>query len=80
MIPFQFMITFIEYLKDICSFPEGSIMSLCIQKEGWTRLSDVTSIPLDSVMEIALYRDDGTVEARPLTTHLRLLRAFLLFY
>ena len=70
----------IEHIVDICGFPSDSTMKEIIVQEGWTDLTDVTTLTLDDVSNLTLYNADGSYAAKPLAHHVRKLKGFLLLY
>jgi hypothetical protein len=51
-----------------------------IAQQGWTELSNATTLTLTEVSNLTLLKDDGTYWAKPLAHHLRKLKCFLLLY
>jgi hypothetical protein len=50
-------------------------------QQQWTDLDHVVMVDLDEVKDFHTVRDDGlTFEAKPMLTHCRTIKAFLLFY
>ena len=71
----------IDYIIWLCDFPEDSTMVKFIEQQGWTKLIHVTTIGIDEVKDFYTVKDDGmTFEAKPMLIHVRLFKAFLLFY
>jgi hypothetical protein len=67
-------------IADLCGFPPDSTMIKYIWQQGWSDLEHVTTIGVDEVKDFCTYREDGTYDARPMQIHLRMFKAFLLFY
>jgi hypothetical protein len=72
--------SFIDHLKELCSFPNDSTMEKYMDQQGWSVLEDVTMVALDEVKDFATFKDDGAFEAKPMMHHLRMITGFLLFY
>jgi hypothetical protein len=51
-----------------------------IKQEGWTNLEDITLIAVDEVKDIQLLRGDGIHLGCPMMVHIRMFKAFLLYY
>jgi hypothetical protein len=51
-----------------------------ISQQGWSELSDVTTLTLTEVSDLPLFKDDGAYWAKPLVHLLRKLKCFLLLY
>jgi hypothetical protein len=61
-------------------FPDDYIMVRYIDQQGWQSLSDVITIVTGSVKDFFTVEPDGKFEAKPMLFHLRMFKAFLLFY
>jgi hypothetical protein len=66
----------IDHIIYLCGFPDDSTMVKFIKNNGWTDLSDVTSLSLDDT------NDFKTVSyvTDPLAHHVRRFRGFLVYY
>jgi hypothetical protein len=71
----------IQHIIMLCGFGEDTIMVRYIDQQHWTDLFHVISIDVDEVKDFHTVRDDGiTFEAKPMLVHLRVFKAFLLYY
>jgi Reverse transcriptase (RNA-dependent DNA polymerase) len=70
----------ISKIIDMCDFPLDSTMVKFINQQGWTRLMHVTTIDVSEVKDFHTVRRDGNFEAKPMMIHLRMFKAFLLYY
>ena len=77
--PFEFT-DVINQVIYLCGFPKDSTMVKFIRQQEWTELEHITMIGLDEIKDFFTTRDDGNFEAKPLAHHLRLLKAFILYY
>jgi hypothetical protein len=64
----------------LCGFPEDSLMVEVIKQEGWTKLEDITLIAVDEVKDLRLLREDGMHLGCLMMVHIRMFKAFLLYY
>jgi hypothetical protein len=70
---------FIEHIIMLCRFPQDSTMVECIDQKQWDKLEHVVTIDLEEFNDVHFVRCDGfTIKARPLKTHLRMLKCCLL--
>jgi hypothetical protein len=51
-----------------------------MDQQGWLVLEDATMFGLDELRDFAMFKNDGTFEAKPMMHHLRMFKGFLLFY
>jgi hypothetical protein len=51
-----------------------------IKQQGWTELEHVTTITFDELKDLRLFRNDGMYLGCPMMVHIRMLKAFLLYY
>jgi len=51
-----------------------------IVQQGWKRLFHVTTIGVDEVKDFFTVRSDGHYKASPMLIHIRMMKAFLLYY
>jgi hypothetical protein len=64
----------------LCGFPADSTMVRYIDQQGWTELEHVTSVGVDEIKDFMTVRNDGSLDAKPMLIHLRMFKAFLLYY
>jgi hypothetical protein len=64
--------SFIDHLKELCSFPNDSTMVTYMDQQVWSVLEDITMVGLDEVKDFATFKDDGTFEAKPMMHHMRM--------
>jgi hypothetical protein len=71
----------IEHIIMLCGFPQDSTMVECIDQQQWDKLEHVVTKELEEFKGIHTVRSDGfAIKARPLKTHLRMLKCFLLYF
>jgi hypothetical protein len=51
-----------------------------IDQQGWTKLIHVTTIDVGEIKDFHTVRPDGGYKAKPMMIHLRMFKAFLLYY
>jgi hypothetical protein len=51
-----------------------------IEQQEWSELGHVTSIAVNEVKVFHTVRNDGNYDAKPIMIHLRMFKAFLMFY
>jgi hypothetical protein len=64
----------------LCGLPFYSTMVKFIEQQEWLELGHVTSIGVNEVKDFHTVRNDGNYDAKPMMIHLRMLKAFLMFY
>jgi hypothetical protein len=64
----------------MCDFPMDSTMVRFIDQQGWTKLIHITTIDVKDIKDFPTVRRDGGYEAKPMMIHLRMFKAFLLYY
>jgi hypothetical protein len=65
----------------LCDFPADSVMVKYIDQQQWSTLSHITTVGFDEVEKFYTVRDDGfTFEVTPMLVHIRIFKAFLLYY
>jgi hypothetical protein len=64
----------------LCGFPEDSLMAEVIKQEGWTKLENITIIAVDEIKDLRLLRGDGMHLGFSMMVHIRMFKAFLLYY
>jgi hypothetical protein len=70
----------IQHLIKLCGFSEDSTMVKYIDQQQWEDLSHILIHDVGDVKDFYTVKDDGTFEAKPLSIHLRMFKAFLLYY
>jgi len=70
----------VDHIIQLCGFPPDSTMVRYIEQQGWTEIEHITTIGVQEVKDFFTTRDDGSFEARPMMIHLRMFKAFLLYY
>jgi hypothetical protein len=74
------MTDIIEHIMKMCGFPDDSTMVDYIKQEGWTELTDVVMLSSSNVNNFVRVDEHGNYKARPMTSHIRKLKGFLLYY
>jgi hypothetical protein len=70
----------IEHIIDLCGFPQDSTMVEYMDQQQSDKLEHVVTVELEDFKDIYMVRSDGpTDKARPLKTHLCMLKCFLLW-
>jgi hypothetical protein len=64
----------------LCGLPIYSTMVKFIEQKEWSELGHVTSIGVNEVKDFYTVRNDGNYDANPMMIHLRMFKAFLMFY
>jgi hypothetical protein len=64
----------------LCGLPVYSAMVKFIEHQEWSELGHVTSIGVNEVKDFNTVRNDGNYDAKPMMIHLRMIKAFLMFY
>jgi hypothetical protein len=64
----------------LCGLPAYSTMVKFIEQQEWSELGHVTYIGVNEVKDFHTVRNDGNYEAKPMMFHLRMFKAFLMFY
>ena len=64
----------------LCGLPVYSTMVKFIEQQEWSELGHVTSIGVNEVKDFHTVRNDGNYDAKPMMIHLRMFKAFLMFY
>jgi hypothetical protein len=72
--------SFLDHLREICSFPNESTMVKYMDQQRWLVLKDVSMTGSHEVKDFVMFKDDGTFEAKPMMCHLRMFNRFLLCY
>jgi hypothetical protein len=70
----------IQHIIMFCGFLEDYLMVEVIKQDGWTKLLDITIIAVDEVKNLQLLRGDGMHLRCPMMVHIRMFKAFLLYY
>jgi hypothetical protein len=70
----------ISKIISLCDFPADSTMVRYIDQQGWSELEHVAMIDVDVVKDFFTVRNDGNYEAKPMLIHLRMFKAFLLYF
>jgi hypothetical protein len=71
----------IEHIIGLCGFPQDSTMVEYTDQQQREKLEHVVTVELEDFKDIHMVRSDGvTVKAQPLTSHLRMLKCFLLWF
>jgi hypothetical protein len=71
----------IEHIIGLCGFPQDYTMVEHMDQQQWEKLEHVVTVELEDFKDIYTIRSDcGTVKDRPLKTHLRMLKCFLLWF
>jgi hypothetical protein len=80
MVARKFYTPVIAKIMLLCGICENSIMARYIYQQGWTELEHVAMIDVKEVKDFFTVDPDGNFEAKPMMVHLRMFKAFLLFY
>ena len=71
----------IAKIISLCGFSDNSVMVKCIKQKKWNKLCQVTNISVDDIKDFHTVKKDGiSMDEKPLMTHLRMLKGFLLYY
>jgi hypothetical protein len=70
----------IDHIADLCGFAKDSTIMQIIAQQRWSELSDVTTLTMDKVGDLTLFKSDGTYWAIPIAHHVRKLWCFLPLY
>jgi hypothetical protein len=64
----------------LCGLPVNLTMVKFIEQQEWSELGHVTSIGVNEVKDFHTVCNDGNYDAKPMMIHLRMFKAFLMFY
>jgi hypothetical protein len=64
----------------LCGLPVYSTMVKFIEQQEWLELGHVTSIGVNEVKDFHTVHNNGNYDAKPMMIHLRMFKAFLMFY
>jgi hypothetical protein len=65
--------SFIDQMKELCSFPNNLIMEKYMDQQGWSVLDDVTMIGLSNVNDFSTFKVDVTFEGQAPSPHIQCL-------
>jgi hypothetical protein len=51
-----------------------------IDHQEWNEIRHITSIGIDDVKELKIFKDNGINEGKPLSLYLRVLQGFILYH
>jgi hypothetical protein len=64
----------------LCGLPVYLTMVKFIEQQEWSESGHVTSIGVNEVKDFHTVRNNGNYDAKPMMIHLRMFKAFLMFY